>query len=400
MKPALAIDKPAGKTSAQVIRDLQSHFNPSQHFAPWLAAERARRASESSHEQRKRRKVKQKVQVKIGHGGTLDPDATGVLILGIGSGTKLLNQFLSCTKTYETVALFGAATDTYDASGKVVQRKRSRHITKAAVQDALSKFRGNIMQRPPAFSAIRLNGKRLYEYAREGGEIPKIEKRPVNVEEIELIEWMEGGTHDFRIPSEAGDEEKTVVQQILQGDQDDECTTANMQTNVTQESHLSDPQNKRRETSNDSGSSGRPPKRIKKTDQTGDSGDNQGQGTTPRTSDNAQPDFEQSRDTEDAPPAAKLRLTSSSGFYVRSLCHDLGTAVDSLGLMASLVRTRQAHFALDQNVLDYNDVEKGEEVWAPKVGACLKDWESRESSHKAEEAEAVAAADPHQSKNE
>lgn len=247
------------------------------------------------------------------------------------------------------------------------------------------------MQRPPAFSAIRLNGKRLYEYAREGGEIPKIDERPVNVEQIELVEWMDGGTHDFKIPlSEAEDEEKTLVQKILNRDHTDHSRTAGVESARSPESHTSGLQNKRRESPADAESSSPPTKMLKKTDQTVDEGDSQGQGTMRRTSNNAQPAFEQSPDTQDAPPAAKLRLTSSSGFYVRSLCHDLGMALGSLGLMASLVRTRQAHFALDQNVLDYNDVEKGEQIWAPKVEAFLNDWHKRQISNETEKSEAAA----------
>ena len=122
--------------------------------------------------QKRSRRARQPPQVKMGHGGTLDPLATGVLILGIGSGTKSLPQFLGCTKSYECTVLFGKATDTYDTEGKVVARKGYEHITKDMVEQALAKFRGKIMQKPPIFSALKVNGKKLYEYAREGKEVP------------------------------------------------------------------------------------------------------------------------------------------------------------------------------------------------------------------------------------
>ena len=113
----------------------------------------------------KQRKRQQEPKVKLGHGGTLDPLATGVLIVGVGSGTKALNQFLACTKTYETVVLFGAATDSYDVTGKVVAKAPFAHLTRTKVEEALAQFKGKIRQRPPIFSALKVKGKPLYEYA-------------------------------------------------------------------------------------------------------------------------------------------------------------------------------------------------------------------------------------------
>ena len=143
--------------------------------------------------------------------------ATGVLTIGIGRGTKHLSSFLGGTKTYETTVLFGAATDTYDVMGKILAKASYSHITKDLVEDALSAFRGKIMQRPPIYSALRMDGKRLYEYAREGKEIPKeIQERPVEVKELEILEWLEASDHDYKWPSdEAGRDEKAVAKKIL-----------------------------------------------------------------------------------------------------------------------------------------------------------------------------------------
>jgi len=205
------VNKPSGISSAQALRDLQHHFNPSELFAPWIANEKNIRAREN-HNQRRRRKEKQ-IQVKIGHGGTLDPLATGVLIAGVGKGTKSLQDFLLCTKVYETVVLFGTSTDTYDRVGKVLRRAPYEHITKEKVEEALGQFRGKFMQLPPLFSALKMNGKPLYEYAREGKEIPReIERREVEVLNLELVEWMEGGTHSHEAPTdEAGHAEINVA---------------------------------------------------------------------------------------------------------------------------------------------------------------------------------------------
>lgn len=142
-----AINKPKSLTSAQVVRDLQRFFTTSKLFAPLLSLERAKRDEENIF-QRKRRKDK-RLQVKIGHGGTLDPLATGVLIIGVGKGTKQLQRFLECTKSYEATLLLGAATDTYDVIGRVLSKAPYSHVTKEDVETALKGFRGNIMQKPP-----------------------------------------------------------------------------------------------------------------------------------------------------------------------------------------------------------------------------------------------------------
>ena len=85
----------------------------------------------------------------MGHGGTLDPMATGVLIVGIGSGTKKLNQFLGGWKEYEATCVFGTVTDSYDAVGKILRRAPTEHITKEKVEETLQQFRGDILQQPP-----------------------------------------------------------------------------------------------------------------------------------------------------------------------------------------------------------------------------------------------------------
>jgi tRNA pseudouridine55 synthase len=334
-------------SSAQALRDLQKHLNPSKTFAPWIEEEKARRTAESSNQYQKRsRRSRQPVQVKLGHGGTLDPYATGVLVVGVGSGTKKLQGFLDCTKVYETVVVFGAASDTYDTEGKVVKRAPYQHITKDAVEGALSKFRGDIMQRPPIFSALRVQGKRLYEYAREGKEVPvEIQERPVTVSKLDMVDWLEPGTHTYNWPEkEAEEEEKKVVEKLLPP--------------IAVEEGQTDELKRKRE-----GSEGPETKKIKS-----DGAD---------TADQAPTVDEDAPVQEKKPcpaPAARIRMTVSSGFYVRSFCHDLGAAVGSLGLMAALERSRQGEFELGKNVLEWEDLERGEDVWAPKITDLLAKW--------------------------
>lgn len=321
----------------------------------------------------------------MGHGGTLDPMATGVLILGVGNGTKRLGNFLECTKSYETVVLFGAATDTYDGEGKVVARAAYSHVTREKVEEALNRFRGDIMQKPPVFSALRIQGKRLYEYARAGEEVPvEIQERPVTVDELEVLEWHEGGAHQWHWPTtEAATEEKRVAKKVLKlgerpGMRDDGDATDEEEGGVKR---------KRDDDETVGGAvtdAGVAEKKVKvEQDEAAVSGALPKVVSTPEPAsiaEDASATADASAKAKPCPaPAVRLRMTVTSGFYVRSLAHDLGAAVGSLGIMTSLVRTRQGDFALDRdppNVLEYHDLAKGEEVWGPKVEAMLKQWEA------------------------
>ncbi|KAL2162626.1 hypothetical protein VTH06DRAFT_6462 [Thermothelomyces fergusii] len=203
LEGVFAINKPFGMSSTQVVRDCWEYFHPSALFAPLIEQERALREKEAPYQKYRRRKVKQAIRFKMGHGGTLDPLATGVLVVGVGKGTKSLHGFLGCTKTYETVVLFGASTDTYDRVGRIIKKGRYDDLTREAVEKALEGFRGKIRQTPPLYSALKMAGKPLYEYAREGKAIPReIETREVEVLELDLVEWYEPGTHQHRWPTE------------------------------------------------------------------------------------------------------------------------------------------------------------------------------------------------------
>jgi tRNA pseudouridine55 synthase len=348
---------------------VQKHFNPSRLFAPGLAAERSRMEAENHNQKQKRsRRARQPPQVKMGHGGTLDPLATGVLILGIGSGTKSLQDFLACTKSYECVVLFGKATDTYDTEGKVVARKGYAHITREMVEAALGKFRGKVMQKPPIFSALKVNGKKLYEYAREGREVPiEIEERAVETESLEMVEWMEGGTHEFHWPEvEAETSEKELANKVLHLDGDKTPEPEAAKVTEGSEDAAAGEKRKRDETVSGGVQQGDAPesKRTK-----AEEGEPQASSTLPEITSTPT-----AKRTPCPAPAVRLRMTVTSGFYVRSLCHDLGAAVGSLGLMASLVRSRQGEFELGKNVFEYADLKKGEDHWVPQIQQMLENW--------------------------
>lgn len=122
---------------------------------------------------------------KIGHTGTLDPDATGVLPVCVGKATKLCDMLTDKDKVYECVMLLGVETDTYDMSGRILEKK-SVLSTEEQVIEAINSFVGEIMQVPPMYSALKVNGKKLYELAREGKEVER-KARPVTIFSIDIL---------------------------------------------------------------------------------------------------------------------------------------------------------------------------------------------------------------------
>jgi len=131
-------------------------------------------------------------QKKIGHGGTLDPMATGVLPIAVGNATRLL-RFLPEGKAYEARIRFGIITNTHDITGKVLSDRICPNLRLEEVKELLPLFLGKITQRPPAFSAIWINGQRLYDLARRGEIIEAdIPMRSVEISEIKVLGWTEG----------------------------------------------------------------------------------------------------------------------------------------------------------------------------------------------------------------
>lgn len=128
-------------------------------------------------------------QKKIGHTGTLDPDAVGVLPVCLGKGTKVCELLSGQDKTYRAVLRLGVTTDTQDHTGKIL-RERPVEVTEAQISEAASAFQGEQMQTPPMYSALKVNGRKLYELAREGKEVErkarKVHFHRIQVEEIKL----------------------------------------------------------------------------------------------------------------------------------------------------------------------------------------------------------------------
>lgn len=360
-----AINKPAGTSSAGVLRDLQTHFQSSPLFAPWLQSQRRTMLMSGT-----RKRNIDNLKVKLGHGGTLDPMATGVLIVGVGKGTKCLQRFLECTKSYECVVLFGAASDSYDAVGKIVSRASYAHVTKELVEEKLEQFRGKIMQKPSIFSALKVDGKKMYEYARAGKDVPEVQARPVEVRELELVEWLAPGSHEFTWPKEEVDDaEKAGAEKLLGVRETEEDATKSDEQRGTKrvrgtDDSVIDPEAHSKKPKTEDGQAVAEPLQSAQ-ESTGENG-------LPAESVPAAVELPDTPQHFSQPPAARLRMTVTSGFYVRSLCHDLGLACDSRALMSSLVRSRQGEYSLGANVLEYTDLES-RDIWEPKVQKFLEE---------------------------
>lgn len=155
----LLIDKPLGWSSFQAVNKLK-----------WAI--------------RKKFSLK---KIKIGHAGTLDPLATGLLIICTGKFTKTIPELQGQIKEYIGTITLGGTTPSYDMETEVNQTYPIEHISEAGLREAVKSFMGEIEQRPPVFSALKKDGKRLYEYAREGKEV-EIKKRKITIFEFEITQ--------------------------------------------------------------------------------------------------------------------------------------------------------------------------------------------------------------------
>lgn len=155
MNGVLIIDKPKGVTSRDVVNTIVKRFNTK----------------------------------KVGHTGTLDPIATGVLVICVGSATKLVDELTCNDKEYIADVELGTLTDTLDNTGSILKDEICIK-TKEQIINALKKLKGKYIQEVPIYSAVKINGKKLYEYAREKIEV-KLPKREVEISEIELIDDIE-----------------------------------------------------------------------------------------------------------------------------------------------------------------------------------------------------------------
>ncbi|EJD02471.1 pseudouridine synthase [Fomitiporia mediterranea MF3/22] len=323
------ISKPSGPSSMSVINDLKKLVSASRLFvdeeSAKVNAERLysvpdgedegeggvveRDGRKGGREKGKWKRMRGKgrkgreVEAKMGQGGTLDPLADGVLVVGVNKGTKKLSEFLDCIKEYRTTCLLGCETDTYDSEGAQVRTAPWKHVTKEKVEAALEQFRGDIQQTPPVFSALKMDGKPLYEYAREGIPLPRpIERRPVTVHSLEITHWIPGSEHSYEFPTKKfSEEERAKMVKALRG------------VELSADAEIKD----------------EPEQQTDSVE--GSTGDAKDDGDKP---------------TEERPPVFVLSMRVSGGTYVRSIVHDVGHALGSAAHVVTLTRSRQGRFVL------------------------------------------------------
>ena len=161
------------------------------------------------------RKLRNLIRIKkIGHAGTLDPLATGLLIVCTGKFTKRINEYMAKEKEYTGVITLGAVTPTYDLESEPENFQSIDALSIEFIQEKIKDFTGLIYQRPPAHSAIKLNGKRVYELARAGKEV-KLEPRPVHIHEFEIVKYQTGQLH-FRVVCSTGTYIRSLAHDIGQ----------------------------------------------------------------------------------------------------------------------------------------------------------------------------------------
>ncbi|KAH8116795.1 pseudouridine synthase [Phellopilus nigrolimitatus] len=361
------ISKPSGPSSMSVINDLKRLVSASRLFidSKYASINAEKLYTKSKDDDAgedgekgkdrgkgKRRKGKGRdFEAKIGQGGTLDPLADGVLVVGVGKGTKKLGEFLDCVKEYRTTCLLGCETDTYDSEGMQVRVAPWRQVTREKLEAALEQFRGQIQQTPPIFSALKMNGKPLYEYARSGTPLPRpIERRAVTVHSLELTHWIPASEHTYRFPEKKfSDEEREKMEKALRG------------VEISADAVI-------RDEPEDLSASSKAVEGVA----IGDSAD---------------------AGVLDVPPAFVLTMRVSGGTYVRSIAHDLGHALGSAAHVVTLTRSRQGRFALGPSsntstpVIASDSISASAEISKENVGE--PDETAEEKKEEQEEKECV-----------
>ena len=319
------INKPSGPTSMSLLDALKPLFATS----PLFADADGKRPQDQSRKRGKFGKGKGKWAggvagaPKLGQGGTLDPLADGVLVVGVGNGTKQLQKYLDCTKEYRSTGLLGSATTSYDSCDPILTRKPYEHVTPQTLAELLPRFTGTVSQIPPLYSAVRIDGKRLFEYAREDLPLPRpIEPRKVTIHELRLVDWLEPGKHAFKEPErEVPAEDKALVGRVL-----DMAGRKEGQTDTVKEDDTSDADKPPAEETSASATSWK---------------------KLPTASDAASTAEGGAEEGTAGPPAFVLEMTVSSGTYVRSIVHDLAIAAGSAAHVQTLTRTRQGEWSID-----------------------------------------------------
>lgn len=327
MEGVFAVNKPSGISSRLCLDKVNRILSKSQCFKETLKEmERKRNAGRI-----RKRKFHLK-KLKMGHGGTLDPIASGVLIFGIGSGTKKLSGYMNgSVKVYDAEALFGGLTTTGDADGQLIFLTENSFITKQMIEDTRDKFVGTLSQTPPIFSALKMDGKPLYKYAREGLPLPRsIKPREVHIYDLQLQDDCLSTKHNYHfLKSDVCEDGSLLVDQL--------------KNNPTLNSH-------------DVSFSKEYMEKASKDD------------ALPKVA--AEPRILQDDKLYEADdyraPLLHFIAKVSSGTYIRSLISDFARTMGSSAYMVKLTRECQNDWVLGQNTFELSDFEDNDEsVWGP-----------------------------------
>lgn len=305
MSGVFAINKPSGISSSKFLAQVQDIFTNSPNFSGYLSTLQGEKVKElqKSGQKASRRKLRSVLKVKMGHGGTLDPLASGILVVGVNKGTKLLQNYLTGSiKTYETQAVIGMCTTTGDVEGEIISKNGVKHITQDMINEIPKKFIGELKQTPPIYAALKMNGKPLYEYARENKPLPKeIKPRIVNIYSLDILSEL-----------------KCEPYEKLNESKDLNIPTLNEDKLYYSKEYKPDGE--------------------------------------------AVEVLLKPFDTDEL-PSFKFKTQVSSGTYIRSLISDIGKSLESSAYMVALKRSQQAEWELGKNVFEMEDLKRKDQVW-------------------------------------
>ncbi|KAK9361649.1 pseudouridine synthase [Lipomyces starkeyi] len=360
MSGTFAVHKPAGVSSATFMETVQRKMEADPEFIN----------TSMTREERQKRKRRKMPKVKMGHGGTLDPAADGVLVLGVNEGTKRLGEYLNCSKTYEVVAHFGCSTTTYDAEGSVLDRVSTTDITKEMIEQVLQHFRGEIQQIPPIYSALKIGGSKLYEYARNLESLPRnISPRPVTIHSLEIMGDILYD-HEYMLPTKEATTEEKFQERVFRDAGLKELVKLGNKYAEMELQCLGDKGSSESATERESLAPGAEPP------------DAEGEELVEHPVKIGEPESDQLAAAQQNLSAAEItvphpivafRATVSSGTYIRSLVHDIAIAMGARAHVAKLTRTRQGDWEVGKNIIPADDIEgKDLSEWAPKVKFYMK----------------------------
>ena len=342
MNGIFAIEKPSGITSNQFMMRLQQILTNSQVFSKDIqraTSERMKQFQEQTGKKASKRKLRKVSKVKMGHGGTLDPLASGVLVIGIGTGTKKLAEYLSGTvKVYESEALFGVSTTSGDVEGEILSRNSVNHLRMEDLKKVEEKFVGSLKQTPPIYAALKMDGKPLHEYAREGKPLPRaIEPRQVTVYDLQVMNDSLTKNHGYPFMRPSGEALETLQK----------LNTSMLDDTLYFSKEYCEKQGWDNEEA-------RVEKPIPLTEQESEEIEKQGD--------------------KYRAPLLHFKSKVSSGTYIRSLISDIGKAMMSSCYMVKLIRVQQKDWSLEsQNVFQLTDfTDRDEKIWSKVLGLVLE----------------------------